>query len=227
MKNKAIEKLCTTFLGKNKGGRFYNLISAGGDLFLYKNSYLNTTGWVESFQEQKPISSNAVAIPWVTYSFIAFIEQRLHKELTIFEYGSGNSTIYYANACKQVTAVENDKNWFSMIESQMPANVTLLFESLTEKDRYVKQAIAEQQQAFDIIIVDGRKRVACVKTAIEHLSERGVVVLDDSERTQYQEAFSFMKAQGFKQLDFWGLAPGMVYNKCTSVFYREENCLGI
>ena len=31
----------------------------------------------------------------------------------------------------------------------------------------------------------------------------------------------------YNELDFWGIAPGIFYNKCTSIFYKDNNCLGI
>jgi hypothetical protein len=59
------------------------------------------------------------------------------------------------------------------------------------------------------------------------LSDRGVVVLDDSEREHYAEAIKFFKNNGFRELSFSGVSPGLFYLKSTSVFYKDSNCLGI
>jgi len=80
---------------------------------------------------------------------------------------------------------------------------------------------------FDIIVVDGRDRVNCCYRSPAALSERGVIVLDDSERESYVSALSFLKNQGFRELSFSGISPGLFYRKSTSVFYKNNNCLGI
>jgi precorrin-6B methylase 2 len=80
---------------------------------------------------------------------------------------------------------------------------------------------------FDIIIVDGRDRVNSCYHSLTALSEKGVIVLDDSERENYAAAISFFKKQGFRELSFSGISPGLFYRKSTSVFYKDNNCLGI
>jgi hypothetical protein len=52
-------------------------------------------------------------------------------------------------------------------------------------------------------------------------------VLDDSERDFYAPGIAFLKKQGFKELAFSGISPGLFYYKTTSVFYKIDNCLGI
>ena len=59
------------------------------------------------------------------------------------------------------------------------------------------------------------------------LSVDGELVLDDSERPEYEEARVFLKQKGFKELSFSGISPGLFYLKATSVFYKAENCLDI
>lgn len=80
---------------------------------------------------------------------------------------------------------------------------------------------------YHIIIIDGRDRVNCIKNSIKCLKPEGVIVLDDSERTQYLEGIRFLLNEGFKKIDFWGISPGLSYKKSTTIFYTENNCLGI
>ncbi len=32
---------------------------------------------------------------------------------------------------------------------------------------------------------------------------------------------------GFKSLEFWGIAPTVLFKKCTTVFYKSNNCLKV
>jgi precorrin-6B methylase 2 len=188
--------------------------------------YLSEIGWFKSFETKSPIGRNSEPIPWVTYSFIDFIADRIQKDHTVFEFGSGNSTFYYAQRAQKVVSVEHDKAWFEKISASKPLNSEMIFCELQKDGDYSKMP-ESMGLKFDIIIVDGRDRVNCCYHSLTALSERGVIVLDDSERENYAAAISFFKKQGFRELSFSGISPGLFYRKSTSVFYKDNNCLGI
>ncbi|RZK50838.1 MAG: FkbM family methyltransferase [Pedobacter sp.] len=203
-----------------KPKRLYALLSYN------QKGYFNSVGWWNAFDKKAALGKNDEPIPWVTYSFIDFIKPRLNKSHQIFEYGSGNSTLFYAQYVKQVISVEHDLNWFNKIKDNKANNAELYYEELIPNGNYSKKANNMEAQ-FDIIIVDGRDRVNCCKYAISALAASGVIVLDDSERPEYQEGRSFLKENGFKELSFSGISPGLFYEKATSVFYKSNNCLDI
>src|SRR5665213_2403955 len=188
--------------------------------------YLDEIGWFNAFDSRSPVDQDNNPIPWVTYSFIDFIKERLNKRHTVFEFGSGNSTYFYAKYAGIVVSVEHDKEWFDKILSTKPENAELIYCELVRDGDYCRMPI-KLEETFDIIIVDGRDRVNCCKQAIKAVSETGVIVLDDSERESYKEGIDFLVKKGFKELSFTGISPGLFYRKATSVFYRPDNCLGI
>jgi tRNA A58 N-methylase Trm61 len=211
-------KALATLIGKPK--RLNALLSYG------HKGYLATIGWFTAFDTKQAVDADGQPLPWVTYSFIDFIKTRLNKNLSIFEYGSGNSTLFYAKHVKNVVSVEHDEAWFNKIVKEKAENAEMIFTAL-EKDGEYSQKAKLLGEKFDIIIVDGRDRVNCCKHSVDALSTNGVIVLDDSEREFYNEARVFLKARGFKELSFSGISPGMFYNKVTSIFYKADNCLGI
>ncbi|NCD70410.1 class I SAM-dependent methyltransferase [Mucilaginibacter agri] len=188
--------------------------------------YLNDIGWFKSFDSKKPVDGDGNPIPWVTYSFIDFIKGRINKQLAIFEYGSGNSTRFYAKYAGIVVSVEHDKSWYETMSKDRPANSEIIFCELERDGDYSRLPI-KLGEKFDIIIVDGRDRVNCCKQAVEALSPNGVIVLDDSEREFYKSGVEFLLSKGFKHLPFSGISPGLFYLKSTSIFYKADNCLGI
>jgi len=191
-----------------------------------KKGYLKDIGWFSAFDSQSPVDGHGQPIPWVTYSFIDFIRERVSKDHSVFEFGSGNSTLFYAKHAGKVVSVEHDKAWFDKIVSTKPANAEMIFTELSTDGDYCRMPLTLDTK-FDVIIVDGRDRVNCCKQAVSALSPTGVVVLDDSEREFYGEALIYLKEKGFKQLAFTGISPGLFYNKATSVYYKADNCLGI
>ena len=191
-----------------------------------KDSYLHTTGWMQSLRTSVPADRYANPIPWMNYSVIKFLEDRLKGDLVLFEFGSGYSTRFYAARARSVTSVEYDETWLKIISTQMPENVELVFQNKDVDGNYCR-TIGATGKTFDVVVVDGRDRVNCVKQAIPSLTPRGVILLDDSQRDRYREGIEFAKQKGFRALDLEGLkATGKELNR-TTIFYRDGNCLGI
>lgn len=197
-------------------------------IYTLKNKYLLETGWIESYRENRPVTKNKDPIPWMTLPFINFIEQRLNRDLSVFEYGSGSSTHYLASKVGEVFSVEHDIEWFNLIQEEVRnlTNAHILYEKLEYGGDYSNK-INSLDRKFDLVIVDGRDRVNCCLNSIHSLSDRGVIILDDSERDDYTEALDFLKNRNMRRIDFWGIAPGLCYKKATSVFYKEGNCMNL
>ncbi len=211
-------KALATLVSKPK--RLNALLSHG------HKGYLATIGWFKAFDTRQAVDASGQPLPWVTYSFIDFIKTRLTKELTVFEYGSGNSTLFYAKRVKRVVSVEHDEEWFNKIVKEKADNAEMIFTHLEKGGEYSKKA-ALLNEKFDLIIVDGRDRVNCCKNSVDALTPKGVLVLDDSEREIYEDARVFLIEKGFRELPFTGISPGLFYNKSTSIFYKTDNCLMI
>ncbi len=192
----------------------------------YHSGYLLETGWIRSYLNGFPVDKEGNSLPWFTLGFISFLEPRLDNNIKIFEYGAGNSTIYFSTRIKNLISIESDSAWLNQLKPKLPQHC--IIESVTSADpgAYSKR-IFDFDQKFDIVIVDAIFRNESMINCIPALSERGVIILDDSEREEYQSTINEMLKLGFKKIDFWGMAPGVTFNKCTSIFYKSINCLGI
>jgi hypothetical protein len=188
--------------------------------------YLKDTGWTESWRRKSPVDAAGRPVPWMNYSLVAFLEPRLTPAMSLFEYGSGASTVYFAGKVGRVTSIEHDRTWYEDVRARLPANAAIHHEALEYGGRYCR-AIAEHGGRYHIVVVDGRDRVNCVKHAVDRLEEDGVIILDDAERCAYKPGAEFLAERGFRRLEFWGLTPGNPANKCGIIFYRPGNCLGI
>ncbi len=138
--------------------------------------YLYEIGWFKAFNSKSPVDGEGNPIPWVTYSFIDFIKERIKKEHTIFEFGSGNSTFLflYAKYAGMVVSVEHDKEWYNKIVKEKPENSEMIYCELVRGGDYSRMPLKLEEGQFDVIIVDGRDRVNCCKQAIGALSSNGV-----------------------------------------------------
>jgi len=195
-------------------------------LSLRHTGYLNDVGWFNAFRIGEPVDKNNQPIPWFTYPAIDFLAGRLNKNLKVFEFGSGNSSLFFAKRVSSITSVEHNKEWFEKIKNSLPENSVIHHVESKSSEQYL-QPLIKIGRKFDIIIIDGIFRNECLINSIDYLTENGVVILDDSERTDYTSGVNFILSNNFKRVDFTGIAPGLLYSKSTSIFYKSGNCLNI
>jgi hypothetical protein len=198
----------------------------GGIVQLSIKSALIEDGWFRSFNKKESVDKNGNPIPWLTYSAIKFIETRLKKEFKIFEYGCGNSTIWFSKKVHSIISVEHDETWMNYVKGRLPDNAMVFLYELNNNHDYAK-SIQNFQKKFHIIIIDGRERNDCVKYCIEQLTNDGVIIFDNTQVTDYMEGIDFLVNQGFKKIDFEGILPIVSYNNTTSIFYKNDNCFNI
>ena len=225
----------------------YLLGLEGISRILIQQSAMKDNGWFTSVKKKQAVDKNGDPIPWLTYPFIDFIGDRLDATMDLFEYGAGNSSIYYAGKVKSVTSIEHSSEWYKIIKSNDKFNYTNLNIRLVEappkllKEGYHEMAFTDDINAYvksvtdtdakyDIIVVDGLFRNSCIMECLPSLTGRGVVFLDNTQykyQQQLKKGTDFMAENGFRRLDFWGMGPIYAAKSCTTVFYREGNCLEI
>jgi len=190
------------------------------------NSFLYETGWIDSALNGKPCDHEYEQIPWMNYQILIFLKERLKKNFDLFEFGSGFSTFFYAKKCKSVFSVEHNDEWYKQVSSTLPENASIIYKNEDIDGEYCR-VIRQSDLFYDVVIVDGRDRVNCMKQSVDALSERGVILLDDSERDGYQEGIKFLVKCGFRLLNFEGLKPNKYRLSRSTLFYKDGNCFGI
>lgn len=160
------------------------------------------------------------SIPSLALPAICFLDDYLTKDMIVGEWGSGASTIFFAERCKWIASTEHSPEWRDKIDaawkyrnphdeivgtlslrcmimlvepepgfdpdyaSQQPGYETVNFK------KYVKHIGDDEDDFYDLILVDGRARCACLKAAQPKLKPGGILMLDDSARSIYQWAIA-------------------------------------
>jgi hypothetical protein len=204
--------------------------------------YLRSTGWVASARRSRPIDIGGEPQPWLSMPAIRFLGQRLSGDQLLLEYGAGGSTTWFGRHVGRVISVEHDAQWFNEVKSQVPPNAAvqlceltpegefldLVFRPLGEPTDYALSVATLPPRPPDVIVIDGVDRLNCVAVALNHAAPTGVIVVDNLEYEQpFAPAVQLLRDAGWRELPFWGLAPGELRESCTSIFYRPGNCLGI
>ncbi len=188
--------------------------------------YLQETGWIESHVSQTSVDTDGQPIPWYRYAAIDFLDERIDAGHNVFEFGSGNSTLWWARRAKSVTAVEHESAWAAKVRAAAPENVTLLEVPLETDGEYCRTP-QRAGTKYEIVIIDGRDRVNCALNCLDTLTDDGVIVWDDSHRRRYRSGLDFLAEHGFRRLRFTGLGPIAPNDGETSVLYRPSNCFEI
>jgi hypothetical protein len=183
---------------------------------------LAETGWLNSLLRGEPVNSTDKPIPWFTYPAIDFLDRIPAQALSVFEWGSGNSTLWWAARARAVLAVESNEAWYNRIRERLPSQAVVHLRK--EKPGYVDM-LANSGTTFDVIVIDGDHRNECAAQAVAHANPDGLIVLDNSDRRAYAPAVEVLSAAGWRRIDFFGLIPSYVYRTCTSVFFKNDSYL--
>lgn len=189
---------------------------------LRRHSYLADKGWFKSFRSGESVDASGTPVPWLTYSAVRFLDERLPPDARVFEYGSGFGTGWWAERAELVHAAEHSSRWKEKVAPSLPKNVKVYQRRLGAG---YEKAAAQGDEKYDIIILDGRNRDKCFHYAKQGLTKRGVIIFDDSNWVKYQKTISYIRSEGFRQLPFRGMGP-IEFTECeTSIFYRKDNLL--
>jgi hypothetical protein len=192
---------------------------------LLRAGQLVEDGYFESIRRRSPVDQGGEPIPWYTYALTAFLEERCPPGLRVFEYGSGNSTLWWAKRASSVVSVEHDAGWVERIGHRLPATVAL--HQIGHDQAGYFEAPKRFGGDFDVVVVDGRRRSECAMTGVECLSGRGVLIFDDSDRDRYQECIGKLRDRGLHEVFFSGMRPFGRESTRSSIFYRPGNCLAL
>lgn len=157
--------------------------------------------------------------PWMTYDAVDFLSATCRPGMSVFEWGSGGSTLFFASRCKQVHTVEHDPDWKDFLNKKIEEldlkNVSIQEiagkpiadfnerdyrnpDDFVSKDKksaglsfedYVKAIDTFPEEYFDLVVVDGRVRNCCVKRAIPHVKKGGYLIVDNTDRSYYLAPF--------------------------------------
>ena len=179
-------------------------------------------------------------VPWWTFPAIDAVDRWIaarNGDVRVFEYGSGASTVWLARRAAHVVSVEHDVG-FAKIAAPMLAlpNVELrVIEPVRgagstrapsgrsgdedcDFSAYV-DSIADGASRYDIVIVDGRARAACLARAWDCLDAGGLVVFDNSGRRRYQAALA---GTGGRMTRYRGWAPALPYPSETTLIEKTR-----
>ena len=195
---------------------------------LLRRGFLKDSGWVLSMRRNEPVDAEGRPLAWYTYSALHFLEPRVRRDMDVFEFGAGNTTLWWAQRVRHVCSVESDEGWVARLLPRLPDNVDLTHVPATVDGPYARSVLA-QARLFDVVAIDGYDRNNCARQCLPALKADGVIIWDNADWLErFAAGFKVLEAEGFERLEFAGIGPLNGYGWSTAVFYRPAaNCLGL
>ncbi len=190
------------------------MVLCSGNLSLFKN------GWRISARLGKAVDQNQQPIPWYAYNGTDYLRDYCSQNpnLTIFEYGLGQSTLWWAARAHSVTVVEHDSRWIDCPAYQnLPKNVTLHH---YQYNSGYEEAPLLGKNKYDIIVIDGMNRPACIPYAIKALKKGGLLIWDDSHYKRYQRHIHKLIEEGWIAQVFDDHGPVSIKKTQLTIFTK-------
>ncbi|WP_210648760.1 class I SAM-dependent methyltransferase [Nocardioides sp. SYSU D00065] len=181
-------------------------------------------------------------VPWWTFDSADLVASWLrdHPGARVFEWGSGASTLWLAARAGSVHSVEHHAGWADVLAPRLPGNVDLRVVEPTTSGRPVVgsakpghagldfadyvAAIDDVPGEFDVIVIDGRAREACLARALQRLAPDGVIVFDNVDRRRYVDAIDQAVGAAGDRLAVTmtrGLTPALPYPTRTALLHAS------
>lgn len=199
--------------------------------------------WSESVRNRR--NAMQLGIPWMVYDSIDFLRSLVSPGCRVFEYGSGGSTVFLAALGAVGVSVEHDVTWAEAVSHELtvrslkprwdimtvPATprASAADEGFTSMSphyaglaftTYVRAVESYPERHFDVIVIDGRARNACMRHAAPHVRPGGVLLVDNTERKEYWPQLGAMVRQGWSMQTFRGPLPTSLAFGSTTALVR-------
>lgn len=200
--------------------------------------------WIKSLQPDYLLDHPS---PWITFDAIDFLNSLPLEGSRVFEYGSGGSTLFWLNHGARVISIEHNPEWYKLLHHRVKGMESIDYRlvlpepTANEEDldiadpnlylsedvlyrgynfrNYVCQIDSFPDKFFDIVLIDGRARPACIMHSVSKIKQGGWMVLDDAVRSYYTSE-SGVYLQHFKRLEFFGVRPTQTIMGRTDIYAR-------
>ena len=164
--------------------------------------------------------------PWMVPAAIGWLRRRIRPDWSILELGAGRSTIWFAGRAGRVVSLEDNAFWAgrTRVRSKQLGLQNVEVRELPV-DRFAAEVEALPEGSFELVVMDFLEsaevtRIDVLRPAMKRVAPGGFLLLDDSDRPGYAEAFELLGHWPFKK--FVGVKDGWPQACETGIFRRPK-----
>ncbi len=131
-------------------------------------------------------------VPWIAPAAVEFLGGYLKPTDQMLEFGSGRSTLWFAEHVKHIISVEHNPVWYKEIASKIQekgiSNITYHLHPKqpdsvpASQSDYVLVSQSIPVESLDVVLVDGIYRAQCVLQSLPLIMDGGILVIDNVNR---------------------------------------------
>lgn len=187
------------------------------------------------YQKKTPLE---LEIPWFSWEAIRFLKKFIKPGMKVFEWGSGGSTLYFANNKCDVYSIEDHAEWYEKVREKTSDKKNISINLIPydfnntidfQESHYLNPKV--QFENYDIIVIDGTEkqnkvRPSCFLKAQKEilknrkLSKMTIIIVDDSWR--YPEIIASSSAKKIHRFEGTGPCRLGVTSTDIHVYTNEE-----
>jgi predicted O-methyltransferase YrrM len=145
--------------------------------------------------------SNGLIFPWYTHPFLKLLNSWNVSNWKVFEYGGGDSTLWWRNKCREIISIDSNLEWSTNIGAKFINNKDLFINSPLD---YIKD------EKFDCVIIDCEPvswRDECTPAALNSLKDGGILIIDNYK-------------QKTVDLENWPITDNITINMTNKIFQQ-------
>lgn len=121
-------------------------------------------------------------VPMISYRARRVIESLLNQDARMVEFGSGNSTPWFAVRVGFVLSIEDLPEWFEHVQHILEeGKIDNVRHELRTEEAYADLSDIEDG-SLDFTLVDGTNREGCIRAVVPKLKTGGWLYLDNSDK---------------------------------------------
>lgn len=172
--------------------------------------------------------------PFFSFEAVEWLNKFLTKDMKVFEWGSGGSTIYFSKKVNTLISIEVSPEWHDKVSKVLKKNnitncqYLLKIPEASDSPNYPSNKLEHKgldfesycktideypNGYFDLIVVDGAVRSFCIRHAFKKIRQGGFLFLDDSEEKRHTDGVEELR--GLEGQDF--ISPKFYTYRCHRV----------
>ena len=120
--------------------------------------------------------------PWLTRQSVDILADLLQDTDTGLEFGSGRSTIWFAQRTSRVISIEHDFKWYQSVGQKIQdlnLESKIDYRYCDNIADYVGQIDSLEDNSIDYCLIDGKARDECTLKVLPKLKHEGILIIDN------------------------------------------------
>lgn len=128
-------------------------------------------------------------VPWLTPEAVRILTSMLLPSDRGVEFGSGRSTIWFAERVNHLTSVEHNEHWYAVISGRIKSrgltNVDYTFAPPDQPlaqgglSEYARTALSFADESINFALIDGFYREHTAKFMMQKIKPGGILIIDN------------------------------------------------